>query len=474
MPLLRGRGDGTFIGNLRLMNWNPTSITTGDLNEDGIADLPSQQDSNQMLHVLLGSGQGNFVDASEVATDYPAGLLQTADANGDGHLDVVHSASKIWLHQGTGDGTLLAKALMGQTELSSLRQADLQADGDTDFVGLSIINADALSLINDGSGLFDQQLAFKSKGAMTGLCLADFGNDDWPDAGLAVGVGNQSGLRLHPGLPSGGFGAAAITAVDDGLLLLEAADIDADGDLDLAAFDDTNHDLLWFRNDGAGNLALAGPGVPTASGTWMDLKLADVTRDGLVDALVWHADGPSIPFQEILCFAGLGGGQFAAPTHTVIDHANWLTPCDVNGDGALDVLSAASCITLLMNRDGPWHDLGHALAGAHGKPKQVGTGTAQPGTSVTVALHDAARLSPAVQFIGLGEGNVPFKGGVLVPTPDLVNHALKTDTHGDLILQLGWPAGFVSGQSLVLQTWIRDGAAPALWSASNALRVTTP
>jgi hypothetical protein len=151
-----------------------------------------------------------------------------------------------------------------------------------------------------------------------------------------------------------------------------------------------------------------------------------------------------------------------------------MTPGDVDGDGALDLVSGYGELTVLLNRDGPWHDLGHALDGAHGKPKQVGTGTAQPGTSVTVALHDAARLSPAVQFLGFGESNVPFKGGVLVPTPDLVNHALKTDAHGDLVIEMLWPAGFVSGTSLVLQTWIRDDAAPALWSASNALRVTTP
>jgi FG-GAP-like repeat len=474
LTLLRGRGDGTFTGNLRTLTADPGTLTTGDLDEDGSADLVFE-DSYLMLHALGGNGQGHFSETAAVATTI-SGPLQMGDLDEDGHLDVVTSGFDVLLHRGAGDGSLLAKQTITKTEITLLRQADLDADGDMDFAGFIPSQGRLRSLLNDGTAKFTELAAFTQLGGVRGLCLPDLGGDGWPDAALTVGTSlpGLEGLQVRPGLGNGSFGAPADVGVDGGLADIEAADIDADGDIDLASLNDASNDLLWFRNDGAGNLQPAGPGTPTGPGFSSDLLLADTTRDGVIDGVILRGVAFNDAYQAVLVLAGLADGSFAPPTQTVIDPGYQLEARDVDGDGALDLLSGNGQITLLLNRNGPWDDLGHALAGAHGKPRQVGHGTAQPGTAVSVALHDGARFSVAIQFIGFAEGSVPFKGGVLVPTPDLVNSPLLTDAHGELLLGGVWPASFVTGDALVLQTWIHDDTAPALWSASNALRVTTP
>jgi hypothetical protein len=67
----------------------------------------------------------------------------------------------------------------------------------------------------------------------------------------------------------------------------------------------------------------------------------------------------------------------------------------------------------------------------------------------------------------------PFKGGVLVPSADIVNAPLTTDEQGDLVITGPWPDG-LSGTAVFMQTWLQDPAAPAGWSASNALSAKTP
>jgi hypothetical protein len=69
--------------------------------------------------------------------------------------------------------------------------------------------------------------------------------------------------------------------------------------------------------------------------------------------------------------------------------------------------------------------------------------------------------------------NAPFKGGVLVPSPELLLTGLPL-SGGALSLQGLWPVGIPSGFTLWLQFWTADGGAPKGFSASHALSATAP
>ncbi|MGQ0553172.1 MAG: FG-GAP-like repeat-containing protein [Planctomycetota bacterium] len=123
----------------------------------------------------------------------------------------------------------------------------------------------------------------------------------------------------------------------------------------------------------------------------------------------------------------------------------------------------------------PWTNLGFSLAGVNGAPVLVGIGPLAAGSAGSLTLSSSARSALCILFVGGGVGATPFKQGTFVPTPVLFQLPLVTTAGGTLPLAwAAWPAGLPTGTVLSFQYWITDGAAPAGFSASNALRAVMP
>jgi hypothetical protein len=121
-----------------------------------------------------------------------------------------------------------------------------------------------------------------------------------------------------------------------------------------------------------------------------------------------------------------------------------------------------------------WLDLGEALAGSGGVvPVLAGTGELVAGAPASIVLSHAAALAPATLVVGLTPLDAAFKGGVLVPSPDLYI-VLVTGPTGGVSLVGNWPAGVPSGTQIWFQEWITDAGGPAGFAASNALMATVP
>jgi len=121
-----------------------------------------------------------------------------------------------------------------------------------------------------------------------------------------------------------------------------------------------------------------------------------------------------------------------------------------------------------------WLDLGDALAGSGGLvPVLAGTGELVAGAPASIVLSDAAALAPATLVVGLSPLDAAFKGGVLVPEPDLYI-ALVTGPTGGVSLVGNWPAGIPSGTQVWFQEWITDAGGPHGFAASNGLLATVP
>ncbi len=109
-----------------------------------------------------------------------------------------------------------------------------------------------------------------------------------------------------------------------------------------------------------------------------------------------------------------------------------------------------------------------------GAPTLSGSGSQLAGEPFEVSLQHALPFATVALVIGLGELHAPFKGGTLVPLPDLLIF-LASDGAGALVLPSVWPAGFpASAAPLFLQFWCQDGLAPVGWSASNGLVTIVP
>ncbi len=125
--------------------------------------------------------------------------------------------------------------------------------------------------------------------------------------------------------------------------------------------------------------------------------------------------------------------------------------------------------------DTTWTDLGNGLAGTGGQvPVLQGTGNLMAGSTTTISLSNALPTAPAYFILGLSLLNAPFKGGVLVPSVDILAGPVPVDPAGDIDISFAWPAGSPSGISAYWQTWVVDAGGPFGYAATNGLQSVTP
>lgn len=122
----------------------------------------------------------------------------------------------------------------------------------------------------------------------------------------------------------------------------------------------------------------------------------------------------------------------------------------------------------------PWSIAGAGLAGTHGVPKLNGTGTLEPATFVTTTVTGLLQNSVATLVVGLTAINVPFKGGVWVPSMELLVAGLPTGANGVIDLPSTWPTGIPPGFAFYEQYWLKDPAGVKGFAASNAIKGVTP
>lgn len=122
-----------------------------------------------------------------------------------------------------------------------------------------------------------------------------------------------------------------------------------------------------------------------------------------------------------------------------------------------------------------FNPVGAGLAGTGGLvPALTGSGVACDGESVSLDLSDALGSASAFLVIGIGQLNLPFKGGTLIPDITLgAIFALVTSPGGDIALPFTW-SDLPSGLAVDYQYWIQDAGGPVGFSASNGVEVIVP
>jgi hypothetical protein len=144
--------------------------------------------------------------------------------------------------------------------------------------------------------------------------------------------------------------------------------------------------------------------------------------------------------------------------------------------GAFDTALAGNTDSFVAKfQFGPWSGAGPGLAGTGNTiPQLVGNGSLQPSSAGSIVLTQAKPLAQAFLLVGLTPLNATFKGGTMLPNPQLIV-PLSTDASGSRMLSwTSWPSGLPAGTELLMQYWIVDAAAPAGFAASNGLSAVMP
>lgn len=181
-----------------------------------------------------------------------------------------------------------------------------------------------------------------------------------------------------PGDGAGGFlPRIEINVGPDSGYTFDVADLDADGDLDIAFTRSFPSRFSWIANDGVGGFAVER--LIAASEVQLFLRvLDDLDGDGAVDAIV---ESSSNVVQHLYPSTGLGFEPFGPPrdVHRTAYLAVGPAVADVDGDGDQDVLSASTSSGLA------WYpNLG---SGTFGPQRIASTGLDSPG-DVRVADFD--------------------------------------------------------------------------------------
>jgi hypothetical protein len=141
---------------------------------------------------------------------------------------------------------------------------------------------------------------------------------------------------------------------------------------------------------------------------------------------------------------------------------------------AVDSLNVYLAVRFRDEPSSAWADLGHGLAGVSGIPALAGTGTLTGGSNVSLDVTLGAPNAPLFYVIGTSTNSFAFKGGVLVPTFDVIVNGLVTDGSGASSLSGTWPTGVAGGFTFYTQALIVDATAIHGLAFTNAIAGTAP
>jgi len=293
-----------------------------------------------------------------------------------------------------------------------------------------------------------------------------------------TGLFHRAGISaLYPQgeLPTGTPGG--LTTLDG-----ETADVDNDGDQDLAVANDANQQNYLYVN----SLGIPDTHAPTfhavtnqadkanGSSTVIHVALRDNTSYYVVQFydvnLEYTVDGGS-PVSVDMFAQGSMQFRGVIPAQTDATVAYHVEATDLAGNTGLsaDLDYVQGAVV-----GGPWTDIGCSLAGVSGPPLLVGTGPLTPGSAGALNLSNAAPSAASVLYIASMSLPVNFQGGTLCAFPFMRAIPLVTDPAGTLTLSwTSWPSG-LSGVTLYFQYAITDAAGPVGASLSNAVKGVVP
>lgn len=373
---------------------NPQGIAAGDINNNGTIDLVTANKGGNNISVLLGNGAGVFTFVLNVPVIQGPVDVALVDVNNNSNLDAVvaqYHTNTIAILIGTGLGGFSAPVTYtAGNNPNSVAMKDINSDGSLDAVVPYFsqnLNYNSVAvLLNNGGGVFSAPASVSAGAGPNEAVVADFTNDGLEDAAIANSLSNSISLLIGAG--GGAFLQINEFNTSTSPTSIDGGDVDGDGLPDVATSSDASGAGTILFGSGGGILAnpLALPAAPGSDA----VKIVDLNHDHRQDAIVGGGQGklwlfvqsntgsffPGIQItvggqiedataadfnndgevdlaaadvinDRVATFAGLGNLQYGPAVYrtTGFDFFTIASPlslsiCDVNNDGALDLLSA--------------------------------------------------------------------------------------------------------------------------------------
>lgn len=333
-----------------------SNVVVGDLNNDGKPDLVVACGDNRVLRVLLGTGGGVFGASNPIPLPDAPGDIVLGDVNGDSHLDLAvdsHDSYGVVLMLGNGKGDLApapnSPIVMKEGQhphTHGLALGDVNGDRKLDLISVNSTENDISIAFGDGRGGFTRAPAtFPVGPSPYPFALDDVNNDGRPDI---IATATATGPLRAQQLPSsfaltlllndgrGGFRRSELPMRTGQPWFVAVGDVNGDRKADVVS---THHDqtkLTIMLGDGTGHFT-EGPNSPFDFGrNAFQVMLADVNRDGRLDALAAAGEGVRVMLGD-----GRGSFSSAPGSPFLTGRGVWrLAVADLNGDNKLDLVTS--------------------------------------------------------------------------------------------------------------------------------------
>jgi hypothetical protein len=412
-------------------------MVAADFDGDGVVDLAVAAEEESTVSILYGKADGTFSSRVDYPTEYPNLAMVAADLNGDGRLDIVTgSASAVNLTIMLGKtGRQFAttyKELVRPTgvgEVIEMVVGDFSGDGALDLA-LVYCERDCgvYMLAGDGKGDFPSQTSFPNL-TWGSLGAADLDGDGQAD--LAVFSVDQQLIVIR-----GPTSRAPVTypTVNWGRTMV-FADFTGDGKPDIAMLDSDIDSVMAVPGNGDGTFpTLAGYRALSGDVTEDALFARDLDRDGRLDLL-------TVSGSNVKVRLGKGDGTLDdAVINSQGTGSQDVDISDVNGDGNLDVvmLDADKVRVLSGKGKGSFQAIPDVAIGRTGQCLAVGDVNGDG--KADLAIRHWADHSVAL-WLGAGDGTFTHRTDVSAShsesTPRTLSHCIALrDLNGDAIPDL--------------------------------------
>lgn len=327
----------TAIDNFRVGEVISVVLTTGIQSSGGIS-----LDSSYVwtFTIKTTSGYGTFaIDSSYAVVGYPASIF-CADVNNDNLLDIITangSNNTISIFFNNFNGILVLDSSYdcgGRTY--DVISADLNGDQYLDMaVATGFFNTGILIFLNNGNGTYANYTAYPLGTAQIPYDVEAADLDGDGDLDLAAAVyftGDFVAILLNNG--NGTFAQHVDYPVGNRPTKIMAAELDNDGDIDLTVINSADNSVSVLLNNGEGTFSPHT--VYDVYAAPQDLYITDLDSDGNMDVAI--ANGI---FQRISILFNNGNGTFAPFDSYDINAKTYsIYSGDIDADNDLDLITA--------------------------------------------------------------------------------------------------------------------------------------
>lgn len=302
---------GTDISSINYRTYN---IKVADLNNDSFPDVAVSGANSHVRYYLndqnLDADDNPFTNVTGEAIgsgwNFYTDTLDLGDINNDGWIDVVTSGvgsntNRAYLNYGDNvtpfDASTTTHNISNDGESGrDIKLRDLDADGDLDVIVAYTRARDRIYLNNGSTDPFDGVSGIEvSEDALDsrGIEAADVDNDGDYDILIAHSGINKVYVNNTPTTSYSPADAVDATSETENSQAIDYGDVDQDGDIDVVFADEgfarlllNNGTVQPFEGQSTSLISLANTVQPRS------IRLADVNRDGLLDALIGGVYGP--------------------------------------------------------------------------------------------------------------------------------------------------------------------------------------